>query len=115
MQQNALFSYLSPEQRVPKDHPLRMIRRLTDRALERLSERLERMYCWTGRPSIPPEKLLRALLLQILYTLRSERLLREQLDYKWTSTKRSGPTKHTSRRRTPRPGWRGRATEKRPS
>lgn len=81
LQQNAMFSYLSPEQRVPKDHPLRMIRRLTDRALERLSERFERMYSWTGRPSIPPEKLLRALLLQILYTIRSERLLMEQLDY----------------------------------
>ena len=80
-QQSALFSYLSPEQRVPQDHPLRLIRQLTDRALERLSGRFEEMYSWTGRPSIPPEKLLRGLLLQILYTIRSERLLMEQLDY----------------------------------
>ena len=64
-----------------KDHPLRVIRRLTDEALQRLSRRFDQMYSWTGRPSIPPEKLLRALLLQILYTIRSERLLMEQLDY----------------------------------
>ena len=76
-----MFSYLSPEQRVRKDHPLRVIRRLTDEALQRLSRRFDQMYSWTGRPSIPPEKLLRALLLQILYTIRSERLLMEQLDY----------------------------------
>ena len=73
-----MFSYLSPEQRVRKDHPLRVIRRLTDEALQRLSRRFDQMYSWTGRPSIPPEKLLRALLLQILYTIRSERLLMEQ-------------------------------------
>ena len=76
-----MFSYLSPEQRVRKDHPLRVIRQLTDEALQRLSRRFDQMYSWTGRPSIPPEKLLRALLLQILYTIRSERLLMEQLDY----------------------------------
>jgi transposase len=81
LQQNAIFSYLSPEQRVPKDHPLRLIRQITDRALQRMSGRFEKMYSWTGRPSIAPEKLLRALLLQILYTIRSERLLMEQLDY----------------------------------
>lgn len=81
IQQDAMFSYLSPEQRVPQDHPLRTLRRLTDQALERLSARFEEMYSWTGRPSIPPEKLLRALLLQILYTIRSERLLLEQWDY----------------------------------
>ena len=75
-----MFSYLSPEQRVRKDHPLRVIRRLTGEALQRLSRRFDQMYSWTGRPSIPPEKLLRALLLQILYTIRSERLLMEQLD-----------------------------------
>ncbi len=79
--QNAMYSYLSPEQRVPKDHPLRVIRQLTDRALDRLSDGFEEMYSWTGRPSIPPEKLLRALLLQVLYTIRSERLLMEELDY----------------------------------
>ena len=81
LHQDAMFSYLSPEQRVRKDHPLRVIRRLTDEALQRLSRRFDQMYSWTGRPSIPPEKLLRALLLQILYTIRSERLLMEQLDY----------------------------------
>ena len=81
LHQDAMCSYLGPEQRVPKDHPLRLIRHLTDQALNRLSQRFDRMYCWIGRPSIPPEKLWRALLLQILYTIRSERLLMEQLDY----------------------------------
>jgi transposase len=76
-----LFSYVSPEQRVPADHPLRPIRQMTDAALARLSERFEAMYSELGRPSIPPEQLLRALLLQALYTIRSERLLIEQLDY----------------------------------
>ena len=76
-----MFSYLSPEQRVPQDHPLRPIRRMTDQALQRLSSRFERMYADIGRPSIAPEKLLRALLLQVLYTIRSERMLMEQLDY----------------------------------
>jgi transposase len=80
-QQGAIFSYLSPEQRVPADHPLRPIREMTDRILARLSPRFEAMYSDTGRPSIAPEKLLRALLLQVLYTVRSERLLMEQLDY----------------------------------
>lgn len=81
LQQSAMFSYLSPEQRVPQDHPLRTIRQLTDQALERLSPRFERMYSEIGRPSIPPEKLLRALLVQVLFTVRSERQLMEQLDY----------------------------------
>ena len=76
-----MFSDLSPEQRVPQDHPLRPIRRMTDQALQRLSPRFERMYADIGRPSIAPEKLLRALLLQVLYTIRSERMLLEQLDY----------------------------------
>jgi transposase len=76
-----LFSYLSPEQRVPADHPLRPIRRIVDAALERLSPRFDVMYTDFGRPSIPPEHLLRALLLQVLYTVRSERLLIEQLEY----------------------------------
>lgn len=80
-EQAQVFSYLSPEQRVPPDHPLRPIRRMTDAALARLSERFEEMYSWTGRPSIAPEKLLRALLLQVLYSVRSERMLMEQLDY----------------------------------
>lgn len=76
-----LFSYVSPEQRVPADHPLRVIREMVDRALVRLSPTFETMYSWTGRPSIPPEQVLRALLLQILFSIRSERLLMEQLNY----------------------------------
>jgi transposase len=76
-----LFSYLSPEARVPAGHPLRAIRTMTDEALETLSRAFDRLYSTTGRPSIPPEQLLRALLLQGLYTVRSERLLMEQLEY----------------------------------
>ena len=81
VQQAAMYSYLSPEQRVPTEHPLRVIRVLTDKILGQLGELFEQMYSRMGRPSIPPEKLLRALLLQILYTVRSERMLMEQLDY----------------------------------
>src|SRR5215208_1783357 len=80
-QPGAMFSYVSLEERVPQDHPLRAIRRITDRALERLSPRFGTLYVNFGRPSIPPERLLRALLLQALYTIRSERQLMEQLDY----------------------------------
>jgi transposase len=76
-----LFSYLSPEARVPHDHPLRVIRQMTDAALQRLSPHFDAIYAEMGRPSIPPEQLLRALLLQPLYSIRSERLLMEQLDY----------------------------------
>lgn len=76
-----LFSYVSPEQRVPADHPLRAIRQMTDRVLATLSRKFTRMYSDIGRPSIAPEKLLRALLLQVLYTIRSERMLMEQLEY----------------------------------
>ena len=76
-----MFSYLSPEQRVRPDHPLRAIRRMTDEVLQSLSPRFAKMYSDIGRPSIPPERLLRALLLQILYTIRSERQLMEQLNY----------------------------------
>jgi len=77
----AMFSYVSLEERVPADHPLRAVRRITDRALERLSPRFGTLYVNFGRPSIAPEKLLRALLLQALYTIRSERQLMEQLDF----------------------------------
>jgi transposase len=77
----SMFSYVTPEARVRPDHPLRPIRRMTDAALERLSSRFDRLYSTTGRPSIPPEQLLRALLLQMLYSIRSERLLMEELDY----------------------------------
>lgn len=80
-QPGSMFSYVSLEERVPQDHPLRAIRHITDRALERLSPRFGTLYVNFGRPSIPPEKLLRALLLQALYTIRSERQLIEQLDY----------------------------------
>ena len=80
-QPGSMFSYVSLEARVPVDHPLRAIRRITDRALERISPQLGTLYVNFGRPSVPPEKLLRALLLQALYTIRSERQLMEQLDY----------------------------------
>ena len=76
-----LFSYVSPEDRVPAHHPLRAIRPMVDAALGRLSPRFEALYSRIGRPSIPPEKLLRALLLQVLYSVRSERLLMEELQY----------------------------------
>src|SRR5713226_4272737 len=80
-QQLDVFSYVSPEQRVPQDHPLRSMRAMTDEALRDLQPRFNRLYAKTGRPSIAPEKLLRALLLQALYSVRSERMLMEQLDY----------------------------------
>ncbi|MGH2399917.1 MAG: IS5 family transposase [bacterium] len=80
-QDAGMFSYISPEERVPQDHPLRPIRRMVDRVLKELSPDFDRLYAKVGRPSVPPEKLLRALLLQVLYTIRSERLLMEQLDY----------------------------------
>jgi transposase len=80
-QPGSMFSYVSLEDRVPQNHPLRGVRRITDRALERLSPRFGTLYVKFGRPSIPPEKLLRALLLQALYTIRSERQLMEQIDY----------------------------------
>jgi transposase len=80
-QTNDMFSYISPEQRVRADHPLRAIRTMTDRVFAELSPRFTKMYSDIGRPSIPPEQLLRALLLQSLYTIRSERLLMEEIDY----------------------------------
>src|ERR1700728_1741678 len=81
VQQSAMFSYLSPEDRVPVDHPLRPVRVMADVALKALCPVFNRMYVDFGRPSIAPEKLLRALLLQILYSIRSERMLMEQLQY----------------------------------
>ena len=80
-QQGHVFSYISPEQRVRKDHPLRPIRTMVDKVLQELSPQFNRMYSKVGRPSIPPEQLLRALLLQMLYSVRSERLLTEEIDY----------------------------------
>ncbi len=76
-----MFSYISPERRVRKDHPLRPIRTMVDKVLKELSPEFDKMYSKVGRPSIPPEQLLRALLLQMLYSVRSERMLMEEIDY----------------------------------
>ena len=80
-QQAAMWSYIPPEQRVPADHPLRPMRAMVDAVLRELSPQFDQLYAKVGRPSIAPERLLRALLLQVLYSVRSERLLMEQLDY----------------------------------
>jgi transposase len=80
-QQAGMYSYIMPEQRVPADHPLRPIRKMTDEIFKGMSPRFAKLYSPTGRPSIAPERLLRALLLQVLYSVRSERMLMEQLEY----------------------------------
>ena len=80
-QQGWMFSYISPEKRVPQDHPLRSIRTMVDEALRGMSSQFAKLYSRTGRPSVAPEKLIRALLLQALYSIRSERLLIEELEY----------------------------------
>ncbi len=80
-QQSQMFSYLSPETRVRKDHPLRAVREMVDEVLRALSPQFDRIYAREGRPSIAPERLLRAQLLQMLYSIRSERLLMEEIDY----------------------------------
>lgn len=80
-QQEGMFSYISPEKRVPQDHPLRKLRAMVDAALQEMSPQFAVLYSRYGRPSIAPEKLLRALLLQMFYSVRSERLLMEQLGY----------------------------------
>jgi len=79
--QQVFFSYKSIEDRIPKDHPIRALKKLVDEALEKMSKDFGRLYSHTGRPSIPPEQLLRALLIQIFFSVRSERQLVEQLDY----------------------------------
>ncbi len=79
--QPTMFSYISAEERVPANHPLRSLRALVEPVLKELSPRFDEMYSKIGRPSIPPERLLRASLLQVLYTIRSERQLMEHLDY----------------------------------
>src|ERR1700761_817067 len=79
--QRGLYSYVPLEQRIPPEHPLRKIRPMFDRALECLDGEFELLYSRKGRPSIAPERLLRSLLLQVLYSVRSERQLMEQLDY----------------------------------
>ena len=80
-QQEGIFSYISPEKRVPADHPLRPIRKMVDEILKEMSPQFQKLYSDVGRPSIAPERLLRSLLLQILYSVRSERMLIEQLQY----------------------------------
>src|ERR1700748_1101566 len=79
--QSGLYSYFSAEDRVPEDHPLRRIRGLGDEALKELNRSFAKIYSKLGRRSVPPEQLLRALLLQVLYSIRSERMLMEQLEY----------------------------------
>src|SRR5438093_10689663 len=104
---DGVFSYISAAQRVPKDHPLRALRAMVDEVLGRLWSDFEKLYSHTGRPSIPPGRLLRALLLQVLYSIGSARMLMEQLDYNlrfrrvvgWAMDDRSrGPTVFRSRR-----------------
>lgn len=80
-QQSGMFSYVSLEERVPQDHPLRAIRKAVDEILRAMAKDFDSMYAKTGRPSVPPERLLRAVFLQILYTVRSERMLMEQMNY----------------------------------
>src|SRR5437773_8392854 len=80
-QQEGMFSYVSPEKRVPADHPLRPIRKMVDEILKEMSPRFAKLYSKVGRPSIAPERLLRSLLLQVFYSVRSERMLIEQLQY----------------------------------
>src|SRR6202023_3619645 len=80
-QQEAMFSYVSPEKRVPADHPLRPVRKTVDEILKEMSPQFAKLYYAVGRPSIPPERLFLALLLQIFYSVRSERMLIEQLQY----------------------------------
>jgi len=100
-QQADMFSYLSAEARVRQDHPLRAVRSITDEILSNMSPLFDAMYAEGGRPSIPPEKLLRAQLLQMFFSVRSERLLMEEIDYsilyRWFVGCRSG-----TRRRLPR-------------
>src|SRR5258705_3778188 len=80
-QQEGIFSYISPEKRVPAEHPLRPIRKIVDEILREMSPKFQKLYSDVGRPSIAPERLLRSLLLQIFYSVRSERMLIEQLQY----------------------------------
>jgi len=82
-QQANVFSYVSAEERIPQDHPLRAIRRTVDAVLKAMSKEFDALYAKSGRHSIPPERLLRALLLQLFYSIRSERMLIEQLNYSW--------------------------------
>jgi transposase len=112
--QGAMWSYVPMERRIPADHPLRAMRPLVDARLRELSPRFDELYSRVGRPSIAPEKLLRALLLQVLYTIRSERLLMEQLDYnllfRWfvgLEMERSGLERHRVHEESGAPAGRG--------
>jgi transposase len=82
-QQSSVFSYVSAEERIPEDHPLRAVRRMVDEGLKSMSKEFDKLYAGSGRHSIPPERLLRALLLQCFYSIRSERMLIEQINYSW--------------------------------
>lgn len=103
--QDGMFSYVSLEQRVPQDHPLCAVRKLTDTVLRRLSAEFDALYAESGRPSIAPEYILRALLLQVFYSVRSERLLVEQMtttscsggSWAWAWTTRFGTTRCSRR------------------
>jgi hypothetical protein len=106
-QQQGMFSYLSPEERVPPDHPVRAIRTMVDVALRDLSSTFDALYAKAGRPSIPPEQLLRALLLQVLYTVRSERLLMRSCS---TTCCFGGLTRPITRRPIRSPGCTARGT-----
>ena len=111
-EQGSMFSYRSLEDRIPKDHPLRPMRVMVDAALEDVGPLFRELYAKTGRPSIPPERLLRALLLQILFSVRSERQLMEELEYNllfrwfvaWGWTTRGGCPRRS--RRTGTVCWR---------
>src|SRR5437764_6948421 len=81
LHQSGIFSYVSLEERVPGDHPLRPVRKAVDEIFRSMNHEFDGLYAKTGRPSIPPERLLRGVLLQIFYSVRSERMLMEQLDY----------------------------------
>lgn len=104
-QQEGMFSYVSPEKRVPADHPLRPIRKMVDEILKEMSPEFAKLYSEVGRPSIAPERLFRSLLLQIFYSVRSERMLIEQLQYNlcsgaswgWKWTRWCGITRCTAR------------------
>src|ERR1700694_3764123 len=104
-QQEGMFSYISPEKRVPADHPSRAVRKIVGEILKEMSPKFAKLYSTVGRPSIAPERLLRLQLLQIFYSVRSERMLIEQLQYNccsrglggWRWTRRSGITRCSAR------------------
>ena len=103
--QTGMFSYVALEDRIPSDHPLRGVRKLVDAVLAGMCRDFDGLYSEVGRPSIAPERLLRALLLQVFYSVRSERLLMEQLNYNllfpgswaWRSTTRCGTMRCSAR------------------